>query len=94
VGPNLGSRGAKATDSTGLLVGAVGIEIAPPKNKSWVVKGVAPPPLFQLVSNGDYRFQLVSMLAQENRVGFIELKYSGLDNVGVVLSIALNANGI
>ena len=34
------------------LVGAVGIEIAPPQNKSWVVKGVAPLPFFQLVSNG------------------------------------------
>jgi hypothetical protein len=34
------------------LVGAAGIEIASFPNKSLVVKGVAPLPCFQLVSNG------------------------------------------
>ena len=35
----------------------VGIEIATPQNKSWVVKGVALLPLFQLVSSG-VRFEI------------------------------------
>jgi hypothetical protein len=35
-----------------MLVGGMGIEIVSPKNKSWVVKGVATPPCFQMVSNG------------------------------------------
>ena len=34
------------------------------------------------------------MLTEENRVGFVEIEYSGLDNFGVVLSVALNVNGI
>jgi len=34
------------------LVGAVGIEIEIQFRKSWIVKGVAPLPFFQLVSNG------------------------------------------
>jgi hypothetical protein len=36
----------------GDLVGAVGIEIASLINKSWLGKGVAPPPFPQLVSIG------------------------------------------
>ncbi len=35
----------------------------------------------------DHRLQLVAMLAEENRFGFIEFEYSGLDNFGVVLSV-------
>jgi hypothetical protein len=42
--PIWGFREAKATDSTGLLVGAVGIEIASLLSKSTRANGVAPPP--------------------------------------------------
>ena len=53
----------------GTLVGATGIEIATPHNKSCVVKGVALLPLFQLVSNGvRLEIQLLYLLVYAPRV--------------------------
>jgi hypothetical protein len=64
----------RATDSTGLLVGAVGIEIASLTSKSFNTNGVAPPPLsnWSHVEPRDIRIEIIKARMSFSLCGYLE----------------------